>query len=612
MYVKPIGGHYRNPVSDGAAAAEAEKRTCHRQLDACSQRDIDERGKATRCDILIIGGGAAGLAAAAAVQDRKLRVILVEKADHVGGTTFRSGGTIWMPNNFLLREHGIEDSKALGARYIHAVTQAMSTPSRRDAADADACLRSKRVDAFLTQGPEMINFFRDQGFRWMSTPSKFPDYHPNADGAVEQGRTLDPAVFDAACLGPYLKYLPAPDGAPVVARFEDFRILTRPHASAHCTDLSPVPKGMSRPMSMGRSVVAQLLKICMDRGNVEIWTRYELQDLLLLDDGGVAGARVQRGGDTVSEDIHAALGVVLTTGGFSNHQGMRDLYFGKQTKKEWSLSSDGDTGIALQVGQNVGADSRQLDEVWGIPTMNDPRTGQVTEAMFAISKPFSVVVDDTGRRFFAESQPYGDAVRSMYTRAGAGTNAKKARFWLIFDRTYSRRYTIGGLKPTMRISEAVDRGLILTSSTISDLEIQIDIQDGALQATLDRWNAMCVSGKDEDFGRGEDRYQQFIGDPGVGPNPCMGPVKMSPFYAIEIFPGDAGTRGGLRSDEFARVLRKDGDVIRRLYVAGNASAATLGSHGAGTTICPAMTDGFIAVRHMQSLNNDSSGDNLQC
>ncbi|KAH8648818.1 FAD binding domain-containing protein [Ilyonectria robusta] len=514
------------------------------------QTQIDEGGKATQCDILIIGGGAAGLAAAAA-------------ADHVGGTTFRSGGTIWMPNNFLLRKHGIEDSKALGARYINAVTQAIPTPSRRHAADAP--LRSRRVDAFLTQGPEMINFFRDQGFRWMSTPSKFPDYHPNADGAVEQGRTLDPAVFDAACLGPYLKYLPAPDGAPVVARFEDFRILTRPHASAHCTDLSPVPKGMSRPMSMGRSVVAQLLKICMDRGNVEIWTR--------------------------------ACGI---------------LYFGKQTRKEWSLSSDGDTGIALQVGQNVGADSRQLDEVWGIPTMNDPRTGQVTEAMFAISKPFSVVVDDTGHRFFAESQPYGDAVRSMYARVGAGADARKARFWLIVDRTYSRRYTIGSLKPTMRISEAVDRGLILTSSTISDLEKQMDIQDGALQATLYRWNAMCVSGKDEDYGRGEDRYQQFIGDPGVGPNPCMGPVKTSPFYAIEIFPGDAGTRGGLRSDEFARALRKDGDVIRRLYVAGNASAATLGSHGAGTTICPAMTDGFIAVRHIQALDNGSSGGDLQC
>ncbi|KAH7228539.1 uncharacterized protein BKA55DRAFT_545624 [Fusarium redolens] len=235
----------------------------------------------------------------------------------------------------------------------------------------------------------MMKYFRDQGFRWMAKPSQFPDYHPHIEGAVHHGRTLDPAVFDAASLGHYQKYLPKPDGAPVIPRFEDFRVLT----------------------SFGSS-----------KGNVEACV-----DGSIADRSAPQGARVQRRGSDESVDIHASLGVILTTGGFSQNQEMRDAYLagtatsettsGMPTKAEWSLASDGDAGIALRAGQRIGAGSAQLGQVWGIPTMIDPRTGKVTEAMFAISKPFSIVVDGCGRRFFSESQPYGEAVRSMYERA---------------------------------------------------------------------------------------------------------------------------------------------------------------------------------------------------
>ncbi|KAK2667016.1 hypothetical protein RAB80_017437 [Fusarium oxysporum f. sp. vasinfectum] len=488
-----------------------------------------QRTSVIKCDILIIGAGAAGLAAAAAAHDPGLRVILAEKEDHVGGTTFRSGGCMWMPDNFLMKETGIQDNKEQAARYINAV--AKLTCSSLEEQAFHGRLRDERLDAFLTQGPEMMKYFRDQGFRWMVKPSQFPDYHPHIEGAVHHGRTLDPAVFDAASLGHYQKYLPKPDGAPVIPRFEDFRVLTRLRSSGQCrAEVSALPKGMSRPVSMGRSLIAQLLKVCKEHDNVEIWTRWELSELLLSGrDGGVIGARIQRRGSDELVDIHASLGVILTTGGFSQNQEMRDAYLagtatseatsGMSTKAEWSLASNGDAGIALRASQRIGAGSAQLGQVWGIPTMIDPRTGKVTEAMFAISKPFSIVVDGCGRRFFSESQPYGEAVRSM----------------------------------------------------------------------------------------GEDKYQQFIGDPTVVPNPCMGPVKEGPFYGIRIFPGDAGTRGGPQTDQFARVLRADGSVISGLFAGGNASVALLGTQGAGTTLAPAMTEGFIAVKYMQHLARGSGG-----
>ncbi|KAL3587977.1 hypothetical protein FPOAC2_13876 [Fusarium poae] len=581
----------------------------HEDFGRHQQTPNHQRTAVTKCDILIIGAGAGGLAAAAAAHDQGLRVILVEKEGHVGGTTFRSGGCMWMPNNFLMQETGIEDSKEQAARYINAVAKLGSPVLEEQAVHVD--LRDKRLDAFLMQGPEMMRYFRDQGFRWMARPSQFPDYHPYVDGAVEHGRTLDPAVFDAASLGHYQKYLPKPDGAPVVPRFEDFRVLTRLRSSRPCpAEASALPKGMVRPMSMGRSLIAQLLKVCKEHDNVEIWTGWELSELLLSDhDGGVVGARVHRGGGEEHVNIHASLGVILTTGGFSQNQKMRDAYLGGTTTKEttsfmstraeWSLASNGDAGIALQAGLKIGAGSAQLGQVWGIPTMVDPRTGKVTEAMFAISKPFSIVVDASGCRFFSESQPYGETVRSMYKRASEDAGA--ATFWLVFDRQYSRRYPIGSLKSAWQTEQAIKQGFLSRSDTIDGLAEQMRVPKHSLQATVGEWNAMCDQGRDKHFHRGEDKYQKFIGDPTVEPNPCMGPVSKSPFYAIRIFPGDAGTQGGLETDQHGRVLRADGSVISGLFAGGNASVALLGTQGAGTTLAPAMTEGFVAVRYMRHL-----------
>ncbi|KAF5962907.1 3-oxosteroid 1-dehydrogenase [Fusarium bulbicola] len=598
--MSPYGGEM-------ACAAAHEDFGRHQQTPSHQQKLV------TKCDILIIGAGAAGLAAAAAADDTRLRVILAEKEDHVGGTTFRSGGCMWMPDNFFMKETGIHDNKEEAILYINAVTK-RTCPSLEE--QAVGRLRDERLDAFLTQGPKMMKYFRAQGFRWMAKPSQLPDYHPDIQGAVHHGRTLDPAVFDATSLGHYQRYLPKPDGAPVIPRFEDFRILTRLRPSGqHPSEVSALPKGMSRPVSMGRSLIAQLLKVCKDHDNVEVWTGWELAELLLSEhDGGVIGARVQRRGSEETVDIRASLGVMMTTGGFSQNQEMRDTYLGRataqeatpgmKTKAEWSLASDVDAGVALRVGQMIGAGSAQLDQVWGIPTLIDPRTGKVVEAMFAISKPYSIVVDGRGRRFFSESQPYGEAVRSMYQRVSK--DAEAAAFWLVFDRKYRRRYPIGSLKSVSQVEQAIKMGFFLRSSTISGLAEQMQMPSRNLQATVDEWNEMCNQGKDKHFHRGEDRYERFLGDPAVMPNPCMGPVKDSPFYAIRVFPGDAGTRGGLQTDQFARVLREDGTVISGLFAGGNASVALLGTQGAGTTLAPAMTEGFIAVGCMQGLAPGSS------
>ena len=121
-----------------------------------------------------------------------------------------------------------------------------------------------------------------------------------------------------------------------------------------------------------------------------------------------------------------------------------------------------------------------------------------------------------------------------------------------------------------------------------------------LAKTVTRFNEFAEAGQDADFARGDSAYDHYYGDPRSRPNPNLAPLTSPPFYAVKIVPGDLGTKGGLRTDARARVLRSDGTVIAGLYAAGNASASVMGRSyaGAGATIGPAMTFGYLAALDM--------------
>ena len=148
-------------------------------------------------------------------------------------------------------------------------------------------------------------------------------------------------------------------------------------------------------------------------------------------------------------------------------------------------------------------------------------------------------------------------------------------------------------------------GTVHRAPTIAELAEHVGMDPAALAKTVDRFNEFAEAGKDADFGRGDSAYDRYYGDPRQRPNPCLAPLRQAPFYAVQIVPGDLGTKGGLRTDERARVLREDGTAIAGLYAAGNASAAVMGHSyaGAGATIGPAMTFGYIAALDLAGAAN---------
>jgi 3-oxosteroid 1-dehydrogenase len=142
------------------------------------------------------------------------------------------------------------------------------------------------------------------------------------------------------------------------------------------------------------------------------------------------------------------------------------------------------------------------------------------------------------------------------------------------------------------------------ADTVAELAGQCGLPADKLQATLDRFNRFARAGVDEDFGRGGSAYARYIGDPSSKPNAALGTLEKPPYYAVQLWPRDVGTCGGLVTDEHARVLDKAGKVIPGLYATGNSTSSVNGPSypGAGASIGASLTFGYAAARHAARSN----------
>jgi 3-oxosteroid 1-dehydrogenase len=159
---------------------------------------------------------------------------------------------------------------------------------------------------------------------------------------------------------------------------------------------------------------------------------------------------------------------------------------------------------------------------------------------------------------------------------------------------------MANIPPGRTPESALSSGWIKKAVSLEELAAKINVDTAGLVSTVDRFNKMASSGIDEDFGRGDSAYDRFFGDSKCKPNPTLRALSKAPFFAMEVWPGDLGTTGGLLTDEFARIVRDDGSPIDGLYATGNTSTSIMGRiyAGSGSTLGPACTFAFIAMDHV--------------
>jgi 3-oxosteroid 1-dehydrogenase len=447
----------------------------------------------------------------------------------------------------------------------------------------------------------MLSFVRAHtpvDFAWVPN---YADYYPEAPGGLAQGRSIEPVPLNGRVLGTELAhlnqpYLPVRGGVTITQR--DYRWLSlgprHPRALMATAKvagrLARARLLRQRTLSLGQALAAGL-RAGLLASQVPVWLDTPMTGLHLVD-GRVAGVQVTR--DGTAGLILARRGVVLAAGGFERNERMRQRYQHPPIGVEWTTGAAGNTGDAITAGEAAGAALDLMDDAWWGPSI--PLPSGPFFCLAERSLPGCMLVNGAGQRFVNESAPYVDAVHAMY--AGHSPAVPHIPSWLITDQRYRDSYVFAGLppgKPLPRRWYAV--GTVAQAPAIAELAGQVGLDPAALAATVTRFNEFARTGQDLDFHRGESAYDRYYGDPRRRPNPNLAPLAKPPFYAIKIVPGDLGTKGGLCTDERARVLRADGTAIAGLYAAGNTSAAVMGHSyaGAGATIGPAMTFGYIAA-----------------
>jgi len=537
-------------------------------------------------DLVIVGSGCASVTAALACKAGGGRPVIVEKQSLFGGSTAYSGGIAWIPNNPLLDD----DSEEASRTYLNHI---VGEPGK-------ASPMAKR-EMFLKEGPRAVQFLLDQGVKLIRV--YWPDYYSAAPGGHDYGRTLSAELFDLNELGDWKDRLGSFYGFPALPigshKFVDLTLAKKTWKGKRTAmrlgwDMFLDKLTGSRRRGSGNAVQGRMLKAALDAG-IPLYMETELVELVTQGDA-VTGIRVK--GPNGERTIGARRGVLLNAGGFSRNQAMRDKYQPQPSKTEWTMVNPGDTGDVMQMAMSLGADIDCMEEAWWTPgsLMPDGKYGGF-HVPGESGKPHVVIVGPDGRRVGNEAGSYMEFGQRMYARGAVPS-------WAILESRFFKSYGWGPVLVGKSPEPFVESGYLLKADTFDELAAKTGIDPAGLKAELTRFNGFAAHGVDEDFSRGASNHNKAMGDPTNSPNPSLGAIEQGPFYATRIWPLDVGTSGGLVTDEYARVLKTDGQPIAGLYAAGNITAPVVGHSypGAGASIGGGITFGYVAARHAMQAN----------
>lgn len=554
------------------------------------------------CDVLVAGSGCSGMSAAITARSRGLDVLIVEKEPRFGGTTARSGGWLWIPGTSLAKAYGIEETPEQARTYLRH--------------EAGNNFDAARVDAFLSAGPEAVDFFTSKTALRFDMPLVFPDYHAEAPGGAQGGRSMVTRPFDGRELGDLVKTLgmPLPEltvfgmmlgsGKEIIHFMRVTKSLTSAayvakRLSRHLVDVLRYGRGMT--LTNGNALAGRLAKSALDL-KIPMWLSSPVRELKV-ENGTVTGAIVSREGREVR--VRARRGVVLACGGFPHDVERRKKMFphAPTGNEHYSPGPTGNTGDGLRLAERAGGhveDRLPNAAAWvpvSLTTRKDGSKG-VMPHFIDRAKPGVIAVMRDGRRFANEGNSYHDFVQAMIKAAKPG---EEIAAFIVCDHRTLRKYGLGCVPPfPMPLGHHLKSGYLMRGETLEALAAKAGIDAEAFTETVKQFNATAPLGHDAAFGKGSKAYNRYQGDALHGPNPCVAPIENGPFYAIKMVIGDLGTYAGIVTDANARALDAEGRVIPGLYAAGNDMASIMGGNypGAGITLGPALTFGYIAGRHL--------------
>ena len=306
-------------------------------------------------------------------------------------------------------------------------------------------------------------------------------------------------------------------------------------------------------------------------------------------------------------NVKAAKGVLLTAGGYDWNYDMLKTFLNGPAK--YTIGNSGNTGDGILMAMAVGAGLANMNECWGSQYYKEP-----SEAVYADKKmatgadrglPGSIMVNRYGERFLDEAGDYDSNGCPLLVTRKTGASCVIAISLRLPLWTANAKPNTGLAvpRPTSRWRPGVKQ-----ANSLADLAKAIAVDPAGLEKTVADFNANAKLGTDPRFHRGESLYDRkgiYCDRTIEGPSATLGALDTPPFYAAEVYPGFVGTCGGAKVNTNAQVLTPFGQVIPRLYAAGNnAGVGAPGANygGGGSSVGPAMTFSYIAGKHVATLD----------
>ncbi len=521
----------------------------------------------TVVDVVVVGTGVAGMTAAVAAASRGASVVVLERGAFTGGTTAKSGGVLWIPNNQLMRERGLIDDRADALRYLARTA----------------------YPTLYNPGHETLGLPADKH-------ALLTAFYDRGSGAVEELVALGALSVESVDYPDYYADLP-----------ED----TAPNGRA----IQPVfPAGWRRGIDpTGGQLLVDQLQAAAERLGAIVLLEHRAAHLVRNDELDVIGLEVQVGRRT--ELFGARQGVIFCSGGFL-HNKRHALEF-LRGPVLGGAAAEGSRGDFVDIGIEAGAQLGNMSHAWWDQVVAELAV-RVPETVKDVYEPFGdsmLIVDRRGQRVVNEKIPYNeraqvhfawDPVRREYPNLllfmvwdeAVATNPDPTRFRFPVPPP-GERYDFVIIAPTFEaLADELAQRLEKLAPWTGGFQLDASFASG-LAATVERFDTMADDGRDLDFRRGETPIEEVWAGaprPGAATAALHRFAPQGPYHCVILGAGALDTKGGPVIDASARVLAPSGEPIVGLYGAGNCIASPAGQAywGAGGTIGLALTYGFIA------------------
>jgi 3-oxosteroid 1-dehydrogenase len=541
-------------------------------------------------DLVAIGSGGGGLAAAITAKKLGLSSVVLERSDEVGGVTAYSMGEVWIPGNHLEQELGIEDSPESGLRYVKSLAMGY--------ADDRAILNQ------AVHGPVALKFFEDAIGLRMQVIRDFPDYYyPHSNDSVAEGRYLEVEPFPAETLGEWQHKTRLTPHLP--AGFTHYDIF---HGGGLANILSWDYELLAERIGkdercLGPGLAAYFVKGALDL-NIPLHTGTSAEELIH-DGARVVGVRATHDGKDVF--IKANRGVVVAVSGYERDHDLAKTL--SNVLEPVSMVMGTVDGAHFRLAGPLGARIARVPDPANLGIQMPGEEHDNGAPLFRGSLPFlglphTIVVNRAGKRFANESF-YRSVYYAVEAIDGATQTHPNFPCWAVLDSQGRSKYPFGTAMPGGDLPEP----LAVKADTLSELAAKIGVDPVGLEQTVERFNGYAEAGTDPEFNRGTHPWgAAMTGDPNHKPNANLGTLREGPFYAVELkrMGGGGITGTGLLADNQCRVIGWDNAPIEGLYVAGNSMARldTGAMMQSGISNARGMTHGYLAAHHAAGQPSD--------